>query len=216
MKFIFGVVLCLWTGCLNSTPSILKGEDLNRPSTEKFTVGGLLAYHKNNIPYLLLARERIDHQSSKAGQWSDLGGSGEADGSTILENLTREIHEESAGFYRFKTEQLKHIPVLYKKSPKGRNIYYGLITLGTQQYISGTNLTKYRYRKLKNPLTPSTFLEKDLYLWIDLKDLSRVFQKTKSSFVIVKGITRRFYLSELRPFFVEDLLNHPNLKVIIQ
>lgn len=216
MKFIFGVVLCLWIGLLNSTPSSLKGKDLNRPSTEKFTVGGLLVYHKNNVPYLLLARERVDNHSSKSGQWSDLGGSGKTDGSTVLENLTREIHEESAGFYRFKTEQLKHIPVLYKKSAKGRNIYYGLITLEPHQYISGTNLIKYRYRKLKNPLANSSFLEKDLYLWIDFKDLYRVFQKTKSYFVLVKGITGRFYFLRLRPFFAEDLLNHPNLKETIK
>ncbi len=117
---------------------------------EKATVGILLLYTFRGHPYVLLARERVDGPSEKAGTFSDLGGSTQR--GTFLDNIVRELKEESAGVFNFSSalQQRRLIQksiMLEKNNPQTRRkIIYLIYPLEPTEFKSANLLNRTRER----------------------------------------------------------------------
>lgn len=185
----------------------------------KATIGILLLYQRNGENYVLLGREREDAAPGKAGTFSDLGGKTQK--GTFLENALRELKEESAGVFNFFSPShqkriLEKSLVISKNNPQsGRKIVYLLYPLEPENFKSSATLDSARKRLQKDPTTPPSYLEKDLYVWVDLKDLcafsvhNRTTQEESPIVHTLEGQVRRI---TLRPFFIKDFLKHPSFK----
>lgn len=233
-KKIFDFLIGCLTFCLVVIfPSFLEGDTQKVASTktatnkilqtvplEKATVGVLLLYSEKEKSYILLGRERIDGNSEKAGTFSDLGGSTQK--GTFLENALRELKEESANLFDFfsvskQKRILEKSIVLQKINPQTkREIVYLIYPIKQQDFKSSKALDQAREHLEKDPNTASSYLEKDMYLWIDLKDLCRISFQNKEikSPVLVHTLENHPEVIRLRPFFVIDCLHHPDFQKI--
>ena len=190
-----------------------KDNPLTKISHDKATVGVIPYYIWNKEIYILLGRERIDGGSlEKSGKFSDFGGNSKNDGTTILQNITRELKEETISKINIKeNEILDKGLLLYKVSPSGREIFYVFLPMSDEQYSNTTDLNA--LRKSIDPLTVTpAYLEKDQFLWLNFKQLLEYVQKNEKddkpilSISDIKGNTHKI---ELRKFFYNDCLRNP-------
>ena len=184
------------------------------------TIGVLLLYKKNRKEYLLLAREREDGPGEKAGTFSDLGGKTQR--GTFLENALRELKEESAGLFNFSSVSnqkniLEKSIIILKINPQTkRKIVYLIYPIKPQDFKSCSALNNARERLKQDIKTPSSYLEKDLYLWVDLEDLcdfSLGKLKAQDSLLVhtLEGTSK---VIRLRSFFIKDFLRNKTFQKI--
>ena len=195
--------------------SVLSSKKLFSVPARKGTVGTLLFYEKNGKLYMLLGREDKAGTSSKAGQYCDLGGRLELDGTSVFDNLKRELMEESAGAFYLTRQHLLSTIVLYKETTSHRDVYYVLRLLPKTEFLSQRDL----YRKREEARIqgkPPSYLEKDKFLWIEEERLPKAFQKTRRYWVTVRDIQGQTHHIRLREFFANDCLSHPDFQKSIE
>jgi hypothetical protein len=180
------------------------------PST-KATVGVVLVYSKNDELYALLARERIDGDNAeKRGKYSDLGGGVKLDGTSYLDNMLRELSEESMNLVNpNKQNFLKKCSLIYKKNGD-RTIAYCLYLMNDEEYISSGKLNKER---VNNKNLSFEAKEKDLFIWVNLKSL---LKNKNSPSVRVRDIEGKWHSLTLRKYFMDDFLSNPMLDKAIE
>lgn len=179
---------------------------------QKATVGVLLLYSKGEKSYLLLGREREDRTSKEAKGFSDLGGTTQK--GTFLENALRELKEESAGIFNFFSPSkhnlfLEKSTVILTTNPEtNRTIIYLIYPLEPQGFKSSHTLDQARKELQKDPSTPSFYLEKDLYLWVNLEDLCyfSLHKKENQNSLMVRTLDGPSQRIHLRSFFIKDFL----------
>lgn len=144
---------------------------LLKMAQEKGTVG-IIPYHvENGKTYILLGQELTGGKREASGTFSDLGGSIKPDGQTILQHALREFTEESMGQMRLsEADVLKNGYLLFKKSAKNRPIYYILVKFSDKQYAK-TKKFHCATVRLKASSVPNCYLEKEMFMWMQLDDL---------------------------------------------
>lgn len=229
-SLLLGVFLTLLHPTLSFSSSALDQNQfysLQKLSTQEFLVqvpkergtgGVILMHYDKGTLYFLLGREDINSgKSDKAGQFCDLGGSVELDGNRIIDNIIRELKEESMGQFDISAEQLlQNGYMLYKKSPKGREIFYIFYPLDEKDFIHQNVLNQYRKALRKQKNIPETWLEKDQFIWVKAEDLLKVpFQKSEEE-ITVQDINSEAHKIKLRKYFIEDCLEHPAFERLLK
>jgi hypothetical protein len=184
---------------------------LEQIPSNKATVGVVLVFSKNNELYALLARERIDGDNAeKRGKYSDLGGGVKLDGTSYLDNMLRELSEESMNLVNpNKQNFLKKCSLIYKKNGD-RTIAYCLYLMNDEEYISSGKLNKER---VNNKNLSFEAKEKDLFIWVNLKSL---LKNKNSPSVRVRDIEGKWHSLTLRKYFMDDFLSNPMLDKAIE
>jgi hypothetical protein len=184
---------------------------LEQIPSNKATVGVVLVHSKNNELYVLLARERIDSDNTeKRGKYSDLGGSVKLNGTSYLDNMLRELSEESMDLIKpNKQNFLKKCTLIYKKNGD-RTIAYCMYLMNDEEFVSSEKLNK---KRRTNKTLPSEAKEKDLFLWISLKSL---LKNKNSTPIRIRDIEGKWHSITLRKYFMDDFLSNPMLDKAIE
>lgn len=165
---------------------------------------------------VLLARERIDGNPKKAGQYCDFGGSADVN-ETIIGAAGREYREESMGELTLDPECLKEGFLIKGENPvKKRHICYIVYPLSSEEYDRSLKLNTMRLSYKEGDLHPS-YLEKDRFHWFKVGDL---FETIKDSTFDLKPVNPPLEKGEgramLRGFFIEDFLKNSLLPQVIE
>jgi hypothetical protein len=172
----------------------------------KGTVGVIPYLKKGNKTFILLGREDINgSDKKKAGTYSDLGGSTKND-QTFLDNMLRELKEESMGLITPKAEYVLNQGIFIVKDSNDRRIIYALIPAVDRLYVPAFALNEFRVKK-QSTLSPQE-AEKDEFAWLNLEEIIAAVKKD-ASFVKVSDIDGKIHNITLRNYFVEDFIKNP-------
>ena len=137
-------------------------------------------------------------------------------GKRIIDNIVREFKEESMGQFSISEEQLlQNGYILYKKSAKGRDIFYVFYPLQEKDFLSQSQLNEKR-QELKKGEVPDTWLEKDQFIWVKAEDLLKAVSKKFEEEIIVQDINFETHKIKLRKYFIEDCLEHPAFERLLK
>jgi ADP-ribose pyrophosphatase YjhB (NUDIX family) len=179
----------------------------------KATVGVVPYTLNSGEVYILLGREDINSDNKKkAGTYADFGGSTNED-QTYLDNMLRELREETMGFLTPTGDYILDNSKFVTKDNNGRKIIYSLMPAGKKYFIEASKITRYR-AKNKNKLTRAE-IEKDEFAWLPLKKLISS-AKNGAYTVNLKDIDGAYKQVRLRKFFAEDFLKNENLGYILE
>ncbi|AIL13216.1 hypothetical protein IM40_06440 [Candidatus Paracaedimonas acanthamoebae] len=178
---------------------------LNQIPSRKGTVGVILVYKKDDRLYALLGKENNEGNSEKSGRYSDFGGSVSHDGTTFLENMLRELEEESIQTYKISQEDLLKNAFVFHTEKKDRDIFYAVYLINNSQYMPASILNHKR-SSLGDKISQE-YKEKEEFLWIDINLLLPAVKKhpQRETFA-VKDIEGQTHLIKLRKYFIDDCL----------
>lgn len=144
---------------------------LYKIAKHKGTAGITPYYVINEKIYILLGQELTGGKQEASGTFSDFGGTINPDGKTVLEHALREYREETMGQLRLNEEDvINNGHLLYRKTEKGRDVYYIFVKLTEKQYAKSKKMHPAKVR-LKASGVPNSYLEKETFLWVNLADL---------------------------------------------
>jgi hypothetical protein len=184
----------------------------------KATVGAVLYILANKEIYILLGQESLDTGRKDAGTFSDLGGSTNPD-QTFVDNVQRELYEESCGLINLPSEYLlKNGKVFYLNHKKnvhpsdaGRDIFYIAIPIDTP--LSPACFRKKRLELLNQEKSDfhKAFLEKDRFEWINLDSLLKYTSYLEDGFMVTNLAGENIRII-LRKFFWDDCLSQEDFR----
>lgn len=158
---------------------------LYKIAKQKGTAGITPYYVINGKIYILLGQELTGGKQESSGTFSDFGGTITPDGTTVLQHALREYKEETMGQLKLTEEDvINNGHLLYRKTEKGRDVYYIFVKLTEKQYLKSKKMHPAKVR-LKASGVPNSYLEKETFLWVSLDDL----MKTKVAAVADKENT---------------------------
>ncbi len=185
----------------------------NKPGG-KGTVGAIPYTRKDGEVFILLAREDINGPNKKkAGTYADFGGSTKSN-QTFLENMLRELKEETMGLLNPTPKYLLDNGRFVVKQNSKRTIIYSLFPANKGElYIKAEQLNRYRDKKFRS--LSQNELEKDDFAWLPLKKLI-IAAKNGAITMKIKDIDGKLTKVNLRQFFVEDFLKNPMLEQVLE
>ena len=188
-------------------------EILSTLPTRGGTVGTVLVYIQNEVPYILLARERIDGlDEKKAGTFSDFGGRTEGMLNSFAVQTLRELQEETVDSFKLTMEDLLTKSYVIYLNKKNRDVIYSIYLVSEDEFTLSRSLNDIRQKAIFNPQIPYSKLEKDLFLWLPVKELLET--KNIEEFDI-SDINHQIHHIKLRKFFIDDCLHNENFAKII-
>jgi uncharacterized protein YnzC (UPF0291/DUF896 family) len=174
----------------------------------KGTVGIIPYIKKGSKTYILLGREDIKGaDKSKAGKYCDLGGSVKSDQS-FLDNMLRELKEQSMGLITPKAEYVLNQGIFLLKDDNNRRIIYALIPAVDKLYIPAFALNEFRLKK-QETLTQAE-AEKDHFVWLHLEEILAGVKNNHEK-IKVSDIDGKTHEIALGKYFIEDFLKSPEL-----
>lgn len=213
--FLLIVPFKIWT---EITHEVLKPSLRDFPRG-KATVGTILYTISNKEIYILLGQESFNSRRFDAGKFSDLGGSTNLN-QTFLENIKRELYEESCGVLSLTSEEILKGRVFYlnrkkRKNPidSGRDIFYLAIAL--KKAIPSAHFMKKRTELSMQKNHSDAFLEKDRFEWVKLKPLLQYQQYLEDGFM-TQNIAGHNMRISLRRFFWEDCIQSEDFQQYFQ
>jgi hypothetical protein len=181
-------------------------EILKAKVPSKGTVGMVLVCKENNRLYMLLSRERIGTSKEKAGYFSDFGGKTARKNSTVIENMRRELREETVGIIKLHPKEIINNGYTVFKFNNLRPIVYTTFLLPK---CFNTNLLE---EKIMDKRLPDSYREKDQFLWLNASQLV----KDPQSEMMIKDNHHVVNKIRIKDFFLKDYLKNPEVKKIIK
>lgn len=183
---------------------------LNQIPSRKGTVGVILVYKKDDRLYALLGKENNEGSSEKSGRYSDFGGSVSHDGATFLENMLRELEEESMQTYKISQEDFLKNAFVFHTEKKDRDIFYAVYSIKDSQYIPA-NILNHKRSSLGDKF-PKEYKEKEEFLWVDINMLLlAVIKNPQREVFAINDIEGQPRLIKLRKYFIDDCLLHGSI-----
>ncbi|HSX20043.1 MAG TPA: NUDIX hydrolase, partial [Gammaproteobacteria bacterium] len=208
---------------------------LLKPVKQKGTVGIIPYYQIKGKTYVFLGQELPGGKKEAAATFSDFGGSMNPDGKTVLAHALREFKEETMRQIHLSDDDvLKNGYLLYKKTDKGRGIYYIFVKFSEKQYNKANKIHVAKVR-LKASSAPNSHLEKESFAWMSLDDLMQQAvpapvakpEDTSAQEPITPVVTeqQRFAVHTpdgetmsilVRGYFLQDCLQHPDMPALVK
>lgn len=216
LYFLFMLIIPfkIWT---EITHQVLR-PSLNDFPRGKGTVGAILYTIVNKEIYILLAQEALGSGRDDAGKFSDLGGSTNPK-QTFIENVKRELYEESFGVINLPTHYLlENSQVFYLNHKKnthsvsaGRDIFYVAISLDSPLDTSYFRKKRQEILNQEENIPHKEFLEKEHFEWINLNSILKYTSYLEDGFML-KNLSGQDLRIVLRKFFWNDCLSHKDFK----
>lgn len=175
----------------------------------KATVGTVIFRVLKGELYVLLGQEALNpRKPEKAFTYADLGGTGRT-GETFLNELLRELREESIGLVSPPSASFVRRSVVLKIDRHDREIVYCLYLpepsdIVDERDLNAKLLSASDKERKENP----EMYEKLHYEWIHFGDLRKVDDGGNAFVRVIDG---RQGLIKIRAYFIKDFLKHPDL-----